>query len=110
MPVPTLLGLPDLLGFGLQYVDDLFPLGLCLVAFASLGRYSTIDQELLVRAAVATIGSAFVAYGLRELLRAWGGGYYCCNQAFYAATGLVIAGVGWVFLVAALRGSTLASR
>ncbi|MFB6353902.1 MAG: hypothetical protein ABEJ92_07420 [Halobacteriales archaeon] len=66
----------------------------------------SVDRDLLVRAAIAALGSGFVAYGLREFLRAFGGGYYCCNHAYYAAVGLGIAGVGWVGVLLALRGPT----
>ena len=55
-------------------------------------------------AAAATVGSLFVAYGLREFLRAFGGGYYCCNHLRYGFVGTVTALVGWVFLLLALYG------
>lgn len=66
----------------------------------------SVDRDLLVRAAMAALGSGLVAYGLREFLRAFGGGYYCCNHAYFAAVGLGIAGVGWVGVLLALRGPT----
>jgi hypothetical protein len=62
-----------------------------------------IDADLLARAGVASASSALVAYGLREVLRAVGGGYYCCNHAYFATVGLAIAGLGWLGLLAALQ-------
>lgn len=62
-----------------------------------------LDRHHLASAAVAVVASAFVAYGLRQFLRAVGGGYYCCNHAYFAAVGLLIAGVGWLGLLGALR-------
>jgi len=88
----------------LPYLDDLLPLGLSIVVLVALVPVVDLDRDLLARAAVSAVGSAFAAYGLREVLRAWGGGYYCCNHGFYAALGLAITMVGWVFLVAAIRG------
>jgi len=93
----------------LPYLDDLVPLALSVVTLAAMVPVIDLDRDLLARAGVAALGSAFAAYGLREVLRAWGGGYYCCNHWFYAGLGLVIAAVGWVFLVAALRGPLLAT-
>jgi len=93
----------------LPYLDDLLPLALSVVTLAALVPAVDLDRDLLARAAVAALGSAFAAYGLREVLRAWGGGYYCCNHGFYATLGLAITAVGWVFLVGALRGPILAS-
>ena len=93
----------------LPYLDDLLPLALSVVTLAALVPLVDLDRDLLARAGVAAIGSAFAAYGLRQVLRAWGGGYYCCNHGFYAALGLAITAVGWVFLVGALRGPILAS-
>jgi len=91
----------------LPYLDDLLPLGLSIVVLVALVPVVDLDRDLLARAGVAALGSAFAAYGLREVLRAWGGGYYCCNHGFYAALGLAITMVGWVFLVGALRGPLL---
>ena len=93
----------------LPYLDDLLPLVLSVVTVLALVPVVDLDRDLLARAAVASVGSALVAYGLREVLRAWGGGYYCCNHGFYATLGLAITAVGWVFLVAALRGPILAA-
>ena len=93
----------------LPYLDDLLPLVLSVVTVLALVPVVDLDRDFLARAAVPSVGSALVAYGLREVLRAWGGGYYCCNHGFYATLGLAITAVGWVFLVAALRGPILAA-
>ena len=93
----------------LHHLDDFLPFALSVVTLAALVPAVDLDRDLLARAAVAALGSAFAAYGLREVLRAWGGGYYCCNHGFYATLGLAITAVGWVFLVGALRGPILAS-
>lgn len=61
-----------------------------------------LDRHQIARAAVAVLGSALVAYGLREFLRAFGGSYYCCNHAYFATIGLLIAGVGWLGLLGAI--------
>jgi len=55
-------------------------------------------------AAAGTIGSLFIGYGLREFLRATGGGYYCCNHAQYQGLGVILTFFGWaVLLVAAVN-------
>lgn len=61
-----------------------------------------LDRHHIARAVVAVFGSALIAYGLREFLRAFGGSYYCCNHAYFATIGLLIAGVGWLGLLGAL--------
>jgi hypothetical protein len=55
-------------------------------------------------AAAGTAGTILVGYGLREVLRATGGGYYCCNLAQHQGTGVLVTFLGWtVLLVAALN-------
>lgn len=50
-----------------------------------------------------TVGASLVGYGVREVLRVVGGGYYCCNHLWFASKGLLIAFLGW-FLIVALLG------
>jgi|GEM_PF-3719074 len=86
---------------------ELVPLVLWLVALGGLIALVGIGRDLLLRTGIATVGSAFVAYGLRDMLRTWGGGYYCCNHAIHATVGLTIAALGWVGLLVAIRGPIL---
>lgn len=86
------------------------PLAIALVGAVLAGVVGSPDRDLVARAAVATLGSGFVAYGLRQFLRAFGGGYYCCHHAYYAAVGLLVAGVGWLCLLVALRGPLLVAE
>lgn len=58
--------------------------------------------DVLGHAGAATVGTLSLAYGGREVLRALGGGYYCCSHGFYAATGAVLVFTGWVALLPAL--------
>ena len=104
MHARALFALRDVVPFVASYVDDLLPLVVGALLLAGFARVATLDRELLARAALGAVGSAFVAYGLREVLRAWGGGYYCCNQGVYATIGLAVAAVGWVLVVSSLRG------
>ena len=46
-----------------------------------------------------TLGSLVLAYGLREFLRASGGGYYCCRHSLYQSQGMVLTFIGWVILL-----------
>lgn len=67
---------------------------------------SIIDtgKRILGYAAAGTIGSLFISYGLREFLRATGGGYYCCNHATYQGLGVLLTFFGWaILLVAAIN-------
>ena len=80
---------------------------LWMVALATGLLVLDVDRDLLARSGLATASSAFVAYGLREVLRVWGGGYYCCSHAYYATVGLAITGLGWVGLLAVIRGPLL---
>jgi hypothetical protein len=53
---------------------------------------------------LATLGSLLVGYGIREFLRATGGGYYCCNHLMYQFKGTIVALIGWWLLLSALYG------
>ena len=57
--------------------------------------------RLAAYAIAGTIGSLFISYGLREFLRATGGGYYCCNHAQYQGFGIMLTLLGWVVLLVA---------
>ncbi|QLG63780.1 hypothetical protein [Halorarum salinum] len=57
---------------------------------------------VLGRAGAATAGTLALAYGGREVLRALGGGHYCCSHGYYAAAGVVLAFAGWIALLPAL--------
>lgn len=94
----------------LQYFGVAPTVALWILPLLALPFGVAVDRGLLARAGAATVGSALVAYGLREVLRAWGGGYYCCNHAVYVALGLVISAVGWVLLLGAFRGSVRATE
>ena len=48
-----------------------------------------------------TVGSLLIGYGLREFLRATGGGYYCCNHVYYQSMGAILTLLGWTVIVAA---------
>jgi hypothetical protein len=67
-------------------------------------RWFDAPPGLLQHAVGAAVGSAFLAYGLREFLRAAGGGYYCCNHLFYQMFGVLVAALGWMILLASLAG------
>lgn len=55
-------------------------------------------------AAAGTVGIILVGYGLREVLRATGGGDYCCNLLQHQGTGVPVTFLGWrVLVVAALN-------
>jgi len=56
-----------------------------------IGAYTTAE----------TAGTLLVGYGLREVLRATGGDYYCCNVARHQGTGVLVTFLGWAVLVAA---------
>lgn len=60
-----------------------------------------IGKRIAAYAAAGTVGSLFIGYGLREFLRATGGGYYCCNHAQYQGIGVVLIFLGWVILLVA---------
>lgn len=64
---------------------------------------SAIDvaRRIALYSGAGTVGSLFIAYGLREFLRASGGGYYCCNLAQHQGNGIVLTFIGWVFLIIA---------
>ncbi|MFC6787357.1 hypothetical protein ACFQFH_16230 [Halobaculum halobium] len=63
-----------------------------------LARY----PEPLSRPFVAAVGTLAVAYGGREFLRGFGGGYYCCSHLYYASAGFVLVIAGWFAIVPAL--------
>ncbi|QFU84474.1 hypothetical protein GCU68_18265 (plasmid) [Natronorubrum aibiense] len=60
--------------------------------FATIIKYS----------AGGTLGSLFIAYGLREFLRASGGGYYCCRHSLYQTQGISLTFIGWVIILVTL--------
>jgi len=60
-----------------------------------------VVQRFASYSAAATTGSLFIGYGLREFLRATGGGYYCCNHAQYQGLGIVLTFIGWAVLIVA---------
>lgn len=53
-----------------------------------------------------TLGSLLVAYGLREFLRATGGGYYCCDPVVFRTYGVALVFAGWAVLVVTGVGFT----
>ncbi|SHG43748.1 hypothetical protein [Halobaculum gomorrense] len=63
-----------------------------------LARY----PEPLARPLVAAVGTLALAYGGREFLRGFGGGYYCCSHLYYGLSGFVLVIAGWVAIVPAL--------
>lgn len=60
-----------------------------------------VGKRIATYAAAGTIGSLLIGYGLREFLRATGGGYYCCNHAQYQGFGITLTFLGWVVLLVA---------
>ncbi|WP_435064542.1 hypothetical protein [Halobaculum sp. EA56] len=83
------------------------------LAVAALASPLALDRfpSPIARPLAATAGTLAVAYGGREVLRALGGGYYCCSHAYYALAGAVLVFLGWVALVPALgAGPGLAPR
>ena len=60
-----------------------------------------VSERSLKCAVAATIGSLLIAYGLREFLRATGGGYYCCNHLWYQGQGAILTFAGWLILMLA---------
>ncbi len=53
---------------------------------------------VLMYSTTGTAGSLFISYGLREFLRATGGGYYCCSHYIHQGQGILFALVGWAIL------------
>lgn len=66
----------------------------------------TTGPSIGTRAAIATLGSLLVAYGVRGFLRAVGGGYYCCNHLWHGSKGALVAFVGWSILLLAFYRPT----
>lgn len=60
-----------------------------------------IDQwrKIVTCATAGTAGSLCIGYGLREFLRATGGGYYCCHHWAYQIGGTVLILIGWLILL-----------
>jgi len=61
-----------------------------------------ILTTVLKYSAGGTLGSLFIAYGLREFLRASGGGYYCCRHSLYQSQGISLTFIGWVIFIVTL--------
>ena len=61
----------------------------------------SIVKRVALYAGVGTIGSLLIGYGLREFLRATGGGYYCCNHSQYQSMGIAVTFIGWAILIVA---------
>lgn len=93
--------------FALLDLQNLVPLAIAGVLLAGTARLVDVGRDLMVRGALAGLGSGTVAYGLRQFLRAVGGGYYCCNHAVFATVGLLVAAAGWVVLLVAIDGRVL---
>lgn len=60
------------------------------------------SKEIIICAAVGTAGSLFISYGLREFLRATGGGYYCCSHYVHQSQGIILSFIGWLMLFVAM--------
>ena len=88
----------------LSYAEEALLVLLAGAALPLALRWFGVPQDLLQHGVGAAVGSVFVAYGLREFLRATGGGYYCCNHLFYQTLGVVMAALGWMILLASLAG------
>lgn len=69
-----------------------------LLSPALIGR----RPDIFGHAGAATAGTLSLAYGGREVLRALGGGYYCCSHGYYAAAGAVLVFAGWIALLPAV--------
>lgn len=93
--------------FALLDLHHLVPVGVAAVLLAGTARLVDVGRDLLVRGALAGLGSGTVAYGLRQFLRAVGGGYCCCNHAVLATVGLLVAAAGWAVLLVAIDGRVL---
>jgi hypothetical protein len=62
------------------------------------------EYAVAVYSVLAAVGTLLVGHGVRESLRATGGGYYCCNHFFYQSVGVLTTSVGWAVLFVALYG------
>lgn len=60
------------------------------------------SRGILICAAVGTAGSLCISYGLREFLRATGGGYYCCSHYVHQSQGILLTFIGWLVLFGAM--------
>ncbi|QLG29112.1 hypothetical protein HUG10_16940 [Halorarum halophilum] len=69
-----------------------------LLSPALIGR----RPDIFGHAGAATAGTLSLAYGGREVLRALGGGYYCCSHGYYAVAGGVLVFAGWIALLPTL--------
>ncbi|WP_232686544.1 hypothetical protein [Halobacterium zhouii] len=86
------------------FAEEIVLLVFGAAAFVLARRQFDSPTDLLQHAAGAAAGSVFVAYGLREFLRATGGGYYCCNHLFYQVFGVVMTVLGWAILLVSVVG------
>lgn len=82
-------------------MNELHALLFLLAALLSLRLFDRYP-DAIARPLVATTGTLSLAYGGREVLRALGGGYYCCSHGYYATAGVVLVLAGWVALLPAL--------
>lgn len=82
-------------------MNELHALLFLLAALLSLRLFDRYP-DAVARPLVATAGTLALAYGGREVLRALGGGYYCCSHGYYATAGGALVLVGWVALLPAL--------
>lgn len=67
----------------------------------SMPSTNNVSKRVAGYSVAGTAGSLFIGYGLREFLRAAGGGYYCCNHAQYLGFGIVLIFIGWSILLLA---------
>lgn len=54
-----------------------------------------VIKQLSKYAVAGTVGTLLIGYGLREFIRATGGGYYYCNHMFYQRFGATLTFLGW---------------
>ena len=78
------------------------PLALGLLALWIAYHLDVLPDQLGLSVIATTIGTICIGYGVREYLRATGGGYYCCNHEMYQLLGILVTAVGWAVLLVGL--------